>query len=211
MAPPSLEVAYAITTVKAKYCRLVDTQEWESFDQVMLPDFKFKIKQGDSVTNLTTRHDWVTQFTEQLKSLQTHHLVGPGELEEVSPDEVKAIIPIQYLIAHKDQTSKFRTSGGAFYHDIFKRVDGAWFLAETEAKQYVLRANSSSSCASARSGDTKRVVRDLWSKLKSVNILLTLNVGQYLLHHGLINRERWMRPGVPTVVFLAIVIIVVVI
>lgn len=142
MAPPSFEVAQAMATVKAKYCRFADTQQWESFDQILLPDFEFKMKHGNVVHDFSSRHDWVTHFTELFRPLQTQHLVGPAELDQGSPDEVKAVVPVQYLVASKDQRSKLRMLGAGYLHDTNRRVDSAWFLARSEAKQYVLRTGS---------------------------------------------------------------------
>lgn len=135
---PSVEVTQAIAQSKAKYCRLVDTKRLDLLDQVTVPDFSFKMVQGGTVVNengvdfsFTDRASFAKFFSEYFQDKQSHHIVGAGEYEEVGPDEVKAVFATQVYIASAEPTPKFRMTSGAHYHDVYKRVDGSWLLADS--------------------------------------------------------------------------------
>lgn len=128
----SPEVALAVHQTKAKYCRLVDTKQWAALDQVTVPDLAFKMMQNGAVSaSFSDRASWTSHFSEFFKGKQCHHLIGGAEYEEIGPDEVKAIFAIQFYVADEGMTPKFRQTGGAHYHDVYKRVNGTWLLAES--------------------------------------------------------------------------------
>lgn len=135
---PSVEVAQAIAQTKAKYCRLLDTKKWDMLDQVLVPGFSFKMVQGGAVVNqngvdlsFPERAAFIKHFSEFFRDKQSHHMVGPAEYEEVGPDEVKATFAIQYYVADAEPTPKFRLVGAGHYHDIYKRENGSWLLADS--------------------------------------------------------------------------------
>lgn len=128
----SPEVALAIHQTKAKYCRFADTKQWDAFEQITVPNIVFKMVQDGAVSaSFPDRASWISHFSEFFKGKQCHHLIGGAEYEEVGPDEVKAIFAIQYYVADEGTTPKFRMTGGAHYHEVYKRVNGTWLLAES--------------------------------------------------------------------------------
>lgn len=146
---PSFEVAQAIAHAKAKYCRLVDTQQWHLLSEVVLPDFDFKIVEDGTVVNrggvdidFQGREPWIAHFSEVFKGKQSHHMVGPAELDEVSADQVNAKFAVQYYVAEKGADPRMRMAGGGHYHEVFKRVDGAWFLAQCRIEETYLTVDS---------------------------------------------------------------------
>ncbi|KAF3764852.1 hypothetical protein M406DRAFT_234253, partial [Cryphonectria parasitica EP155] len=132
------EIAQAIIEKKAQYCRFADSQKWDLFDKVVLPDFRFEFIDNGVVPKeavfplFQSREACVAHFSKLLAVKQAHHLVGSPELEQVSSDEVKAVFPIHYYIADKGPIPKpeSRITGGAHYHEVFKRVGDEWFLAD---------------------------------------------------------------------------------
>lgn len=139
---PSPEAAQAIAHTKAKYCRLLDTQQWHLFDEIVLPDFKFRMVEDGTVVNrdgvdidFQAREPWIAHFSELFKGKQSHHLVGPAELDEVSAGQVNAKFAVQYYVTEKEISPKWRMTGGGHYHEVYKRVDGAWFLAQCRIEE----------------------------------------------------------------------------
>lgn len=140
MPEVSPEVAQIITRKKLWYCRYADTGKWESFDKVSLPECTFAYhSEGKVFVNHGFTYAWgstqefTSFFSKAFENLQTLHMIGPGEFEYVSEDEVKAVFSVVYYSALKktaDQSHGVQGVGGGHYFDTFKRKGDDWFLAE---------------------------------------------------------------------------------
>lgn len=134
---PSPEVTQIISEKKALYCRYLDTQQWHLFDQVMLPDAKWKVLSADDALekegmspSFTSKDAFVAHFSELFKTVQTIHVVGAPEMEQVSPDEIESIFASQWSSGPKGDASHPHLTGGGHYHELWKRTDGNWLMAE---------------------------------------------------------------------------------
>ncbi|KAI6635817.1 hypothetical protein MCOR14_005562 [Pyricularia oryzae] len=142
----SIEVMEAIRGKKQLYCQAVDTKTWADFERIALPDATMVYKHADGriVTNVLegqdssqpykfdSRDDVVAFFKTLLGPLQTVHLVDSGSFERISDDEVRAVF---VMIAHSGLSteSKYGHSiSGGQYHDVYKMVNGEWFLKSLE-------------------------------------------------------------------------------
>ncbi|KAF4466199.1 hypothetical protein FALBO_6936, partial [Fusarium albosuccineum] len=105
----SPEAASIIQRKKAQYCRFADTHQWDRFDTIMLPNAKFSfhdpdgsvIKKGDMEYSWSSTKDWAAFFKNENKEMQAIHIVGPAEMEQVSPDEIKSIWAVVYHVGNK--------------------------------------------------------------------------------------------------------------
>ncbi|PSR81619.1 hypothetical protein BD289DRAFT_484337 [Coniella lustricola] len=138
MRPPP-NVAQAIAETKARYCRFADSDMWDALDKVVLPDFTFEVLDNGVAPSgifpsFTSRETWVAYFRELFTTKQAMHLVGVPELEQVSPDEVRAVFPIQYVIADQGNSPdpESRITGGGHFHEVYRRVEDGWLLAGTK-------------------------------------------------------------------------------
>lgn len=133
---PSPELAQLIGEKKALYCRYLDTQKWHLFDQVMLPDVKWKFASANEGLNqsFASRDAFVTHFSELFKPLQSIHVIGTAEMEQVCPDEIKAIFAGQWSSGPQGEGAQGHMSGGGYYHEVWKRVGEDWLMAECEVE-----------------------------------------------------------------------------
>ncbi|EKJ71994.1 hypothetical protein FPSE_07848 [Fusarium pseudograminearum CS3096] len=129
--------AYAIIQQKkAKYCRLADTQQWDKFDSIMLPNatYSFHEPNGSVITQdgvtyaWSSRADWTAFFNNANKDLQAIHNIGPAEMEQISPDEIKASWSVIYHVGNKDPNSGAHGTGGGYYHETWRKVGDDWFM-----------------------------------------------------------------------------------
>jgi hypothetical protein len=135
--PP--EVAQLITKKKLQYCRFADTHQWEKYDQVALPECTYEYRsEGKVFVNAGFTYAWgsteefTTFFSVVFETLQTMHLIGPGEFEQISEDEVQAIFPVVYFSALKkgvDSSHGVQGQGGGHYVETYKRKGNDWFMA----------------------------------------------------------------------------------
>lgn len=85
--------------------------------------------------NFSTREAWLGHFSELFIPLQAIHLIGPAEIEQVSPDEVKSISAVKFSVGPKGISAQNHTSGGGHYHSTWKRLGDDWFLSEVVLEQ----------------------------------------------------------------------------
>lgn len=133
--PVSPEVAVIITRKKALYGRYADLKQWHRFSEIALPDCKFffldinKEPLYVNKTHLTfsTLEKFTTFFGTFFAKAQTLHNIGPGDLQQVGPDEVHAVWSIEDQLLFSP-IGEIR--GGGYYFEIWKRADGDWFMAD---------------------------------------------------------------------------------
>ncbi|KAL3477398.1 hypothetical protein BJX99DRAFT_125603 [Aspergillus californicus] len=131
------EIAETLRFKKSQYCRSADTHDWETFASLFLPSLTatFTGPDGEIITengvtySFATRAEFVSFFRNALELQQTVHVVGPGELERVSEDEVVAIWGVVYHAASPGVVGGWSGTGGGQYHEVWKRVEGDWFMA----------------------------------------------------------------------------------
>lgn len=134
---PTFELAQMINEKKALYCRYIDTQKWHLFDQIMLPNVTWKTVNADGSprkegmdASFKNRDAFVAYFSECFKPLQSIHVLGPAEMEQVSSDEVRSIFAAQWSSGPKGDSARGHICGGGHYHEVWKRVGDDWFMAE---------------------------------------------------------------------------------
>ncbi|RTE85003.1 hypothetical protein BHE90_000387 [Fusarium euwallaceae] len=139
MAHVTPEVALAITRQKARYGRYADTKQWDKFAQdIALPDARFSfydtegklLVAGPQSLAFDSVKGCAAFFGKFFSQFQTQHNFGPGDFEQVGPDEVKAIFGMEDQIMSKYLGAWVEIRGGGFYHETWKLVDGEWYLQD---------------------------------------------------------------------------------
>lgn len=134
--PP--EVALAITRQKARYGRGADTKNWPLFESVALPDARYSyndingnpIKRGKQELVFDSIKSASAFFQKLFVGRETMHNIGGGDFELVAPDEVKAVFPFEDHLLSESLGSWLEISGGGFYYETWKEVDGEWYIQE---------------------------------------------------------------------------------
>jgi hypothetical protein len=139
MPEASPEIVNIITRKKAQYCRFADTNQWHLFDQVALPECTYEYcSNGVVFAKAEFTYAWgstaefVGFFSKAFENLQTIHLIGPGEFEKVSPDEIKAVFGVIYMSGLKPTAAEshgIQGQGGGHYYETYKRKGDDWFMA----------------------------------------------------------------------------------
>lgn len=134
---PSPELAQLVCEKKALYCRSIDTKKWHLLDQVMLPDVKWKTVNADGSpqkegmeTSFSSKDAFVAYFDDVFQPLQTIHVLGPAEMAQLSPDEIKCIFAVQWSSGPKGESPRGHVYGGGHYHEVWRRVGDDWLMAE---------------------------------------------------------------------------------
>ncbi|KAI1205315.1 uncharacterized protein F4807DRAFT_471165 [Annulohypoxylon truncatum] len=133
--PISPEVRDIITSKKHQYCRFADTNQWQDMFKVALPEATFRFTKADGTFINEDGQDYNFSSTAEFikclggRNMQGVHLIGPGELEQTSPDEVKAIWSLIYHAGMKESNLEHNTGGG-YYYETWRRKGNDWFIQD---------------------------------------------------------------------------------
>ncbi|KAI9036195.1 uncharacterized protein KD926_002225 [Aspergillus affinis] len=149
MPPPiAPEIAEQIRFKKSRYCRLADHNDLHSMDNVIAPDATFTFYNTDGSLmrvdevefKFDSRAAFAYYFSGMFKTMQTVHHVGPGELDQVAPDEVKAVWSFIYHCGAKGMESGRHETGGGYYHETWMREEGGteWLMKQMRMERLYL-------------------------------------------------------------------------
>jgi hypothetical protein len=147
----SPEAAEIIRRKKLQYCRFADTNQWQLFDHIILPEATLAffdsngsiINEGGVDYSFSSREEFVTFFSKAFKDLQTIHVIGPGELEQTGPDEVKAVWGVIYHASTKGTDGGTHGTGGGHYHETWRRKGDDWFMQSMRMERVYWKTLSS--------------------------------------------------------------------
>ncbi|KAH9907405.1 hypothetical protein F4778DRAFT_721802 [Xylariomycetidae sp. FL2044] len=147
MARVSPEVCDIIRAKMHRYCRSVDSKQWDLFNTVAFPDatFAYRNPDGSFVTaalegqdksvpyDFKSREELLNFFKKTFSVLNTMHMVDSGDFEQVSEDEVKAVFVIMYMAGPNGvMPGLSHGSGGGHYYETWKRVGDDWMMSKLE-------------------------------------------------------------------------------
>ncbi|PGH16757.1 hypothetical protein AJ80_05072 [Polytolypa hystricis UAMH7299] len=143
MAPVSAQDSAIIHHKKAQYCRLSDCGQWDELAPIFLDSCKFIftdpqdniVDEGGIYYDFPTKDKFFGFLKSSMSLLQTIHIVGPAELEQTAPDEIKAVWPLTYQTATKGPAGGFHGTGGGHYFETWKKVGDDWFIGDLKMKR----------------------------------------------------------------------------
>ncbi|KAG2413565.1 hypothetical protein HFD88_002754 [Aspergillus terreus] len=123
----SSDTAEIIRRKKSQYCRFADSNQWERFKDISLPDATFVfVDPTDTVINtngvdyqFASRETFLAFFSQAFRNLQTIHMVDPGDLEQTNADEVKAVWSVIYHAGPKGLAQGAHEVGGGHYYEVW--------------------------------------------------------------------------------------------
>jgi hypothetical protein len=117
---------YELTQAKAKYCRTLDTQDWNGLAALMSADIEFGMSDGDSEPQMTVGRDETLALLKSLVAgTRTAHQVHTPEID-LNGDEAQVIWAVQDRAVFDNGTS---VTGYGHYTERWVRREGAWTLA----------------------------------------------------------------------------------
>ena len=105
----------AISAVKARYCRLLDTKDWSGFAGLLTEDFELDVSEGTSVPVIHGRDAAVTQIT--LDGANRAQVIWAMQDRVVWGEEQAARI------------GRAGLTGYGHYHERYVKQDGEWKIA----------------------------------------------------------------------------------
>ena len=123
----------AISAVKARYCRLLDTKDWSGFAGLLTEDFELDVSEGTSVPVIHGRDAAVTQIRSSMASARTAHQVHSPEITLDGANRAQVIWAMQdRVVWGEEQAARIGRSGltgYGHYHERYVKQDGEWKIA----------------------------------------------------------------------------------
>ena len=131
----ALLVLHELYQAKAKYCRTLDTEDWEALATVLAPNVVLDLSDGNpDIEPIVGRDQVIAAIMESVAGARTVHQVHIPEVE-ISGDVAQAIWPVQERVIWDNGTS---LTAFGHYHDRWVRTDGQWALAESRLTHLIM-------------------------------------------------------------------------
>ena len=122
----------AIRTVKARYCRLLDTRDWDAFIDLFTEDAVMEVEQDTGQPPVRGRDAILAQVRFAVTDAQSAHQVHSSEIE-LQGDEAHVITAMQdrvvWALGKSPIPGGQSITGFGHYTERYVRRDGEWKIA----------------------------------------------------------------------------------
>jgi hypothetical protein len=125
--PGSEQVAdrIAICAAKARYCRMLDTKDWDGFTNLFTEDYELDVSDGTGMAVIKGRDAAMAMVRASIGAAKTAHQVHSPEIA-LDGDEARVIWALQDRVIWADDHS---LTGYGHYHERWVRRAGEWKIA----------------------------------------------------------------------------------
>ncbi|MDR7134387.1 3-phenylpropionate/cinnamic acid dioxygenase small subunit [Lysobacter niastensis] len=135
-----------IRVSKARYCRYLDTKQWNAFAALFTEDATARIvaPDGGLIAAFDSASTFVGAARQFLENAQSIHQVHNDELAILSPNEITAIWSMEDYIVFPTASANEPASvhGYGHYHETWLRTDGTWRIARLELRRTIFETTS---------------------------------------------------------------------
>jgi hypothetical protein len=124
----------AITGLKARYCRLLDTKDWAGWAALFTADLVLDTT-GSGGYRTEGRDAALVSVRRSIETVVTVHHVHSPEIE-MAGETASAIWAMQDWLTWPDGRT---LAGNGHYHEIYRREGGAWKIAESRLTRLSLK------------------------------------------------------------------------
>jgi hypothetical protein len=132
-ASETLLVLEEIRGVKARYCRFLDTKNWEGLGGLFISDAVLDVREDTGMEPFVGREELVEQIRRSVIHAKTAHQVHSPEIKLLGADEATAIWAMQDRVVwsegHSPLPNAQSITGFGHYHERYVRRGGIWQIA----------------------------------------------------------------------------------
>jgi hypothetical protein len=133
LATPNFSDWLAICNLKAAYCRLLDTKDWEGWGQLFTEDFRQDVS-GSGGGVFHGREAAVAATRGAIETTKTAHQVHFPEIT-IDGDTASAIWPLQDRLIWEDGRS---LTAFGHYHEHYVRTADGWRMSEQKLTRLIM-------------------------------------------------------------------------
>lgn len=127
-----LEAYVAISQVKARYCRALDTKDWEAFAELFTDDVELDTRPSGGYL-VRGREELLRVVRGSIENAATAHQVHSPEIVLEDANTARVIWAMQdRVVWDEERRAKFGNhglTGYGHYHETYVRKDGRWRIA----------------------------------------------------------------------------------
>ena len=117
----------ALSEAKARYCRCLDSKDWEGFANLMTEDYELDVSgSGATTPSVKGRDAAVKSVQSSILHAKTAHQVHSPEME-IDGDEARVVWAMQDRVVWGPERPSL--VGYGHYHERWVRQNGEWKLA----------------------------------------------------------------------------------
>jgi len=125
-----------IRMVKSRYCRLIDTKQWEALKDVFAPDAVADFStEGNPIPVLEGRDTIVRVFEDLVDPAVTVHQVHSADIELLSATEARVLSPMEDYVTFPEGSEHKSFHGYGYYHETFVQLEGRWYIKHTRLER----------------------------------------------------------------------------
>ena len=128
----------AISQVKARYCRFLDTKDWAAYTELFTEDLKLDVPGGSPP--IRGREAAINSIRAAVEQARTAHQVHSPEMQ-IEGDVADVIWAMQdRVIWGPDRASSIQEAGHTgfgHYHERYVRKDGSWRIAALQLRYLI--------------------------------------------------------------------------
>lgn len=126
---PSFADWLEITSLKARYCRLLDTKDWDGFAALFTEDAVLDVKTSTGFGRIEGRDKFIPMVRESLRAAKTAHHVHQPEIV-LKGDVAEVIWAMQDRVVWEDRNRS--VTGYGHYTERYVRTAEGWRIAFTQ-------------------------------------------------------------------------------
>jgi hypothetical protein len=132
-ATEKLEACFAISQVKARYCRFLDAKDWAAYANLFTEDFELDVTEGSAMPIVRGRDAALKQIVSAVGDARTAHQVHTPEITFAHRDEAQVIWAMQDRVLWSAERAArvgiAGLTGYGHYHERYLRQNGEWKIA----------------------------------------------------------------------------------
>jgi hypothetical protein len=128
----------AICEVKARYCRLLDTKQWDAWGQLFTEDFVLDTEQGGGPPAITGRDAAVAMVRQSLATTRTAHHIHSPEIA-IDGETATAIWAMQDRLVFDNGHGM---TGYGHYTETCVKRGGQWQIASSKLTRLLVDMTS---------------------------------------------------------------------
>lgn len=128
MTADELSDRIAICELKARYCRLLDTKQWDAWTELFTEDLLLDTSEAGGPPPITGRAEAIGMVRQKIETARTAHQVHTPEIA-IDGDAARGIWAMQDRVVFENGSA---LTGFGHYTETYAKRDSRWQIATTK-------------------------------------------------------------------------------